>query len=106
MMGMAMADGVLMDDERILLREVADYLELDPIDFNILIEFVHSAYQASFLANPEPLYEHNIDSAFQLLKSKRIPLFAHTLLCVASQEFDQKLKQRWTEYVSSTEPNG
>ena len=106
MMGMAMADGVLMDDERILLREVADYLAMDPIDFNILIEFVHAAYQASFLANPEPLYEHNIDSAFQLLRDKGIPLFAHTLLCVSSAEFDSKLKARWYQYENLARSDG
>ncbi|MCZ6552397.1 MAG: TerB family tellurite resistance protein [SAR324 cluster bacterium] len=101
MMGMAMADGVLMDDERILLRDVADTLEFDPIDFNILIEFVHSAHHASFLSNPEPLYEHNIESAFELLKHRRVRLFAHTLLCVVSPEFDRVLKERW--FASQTD---
>lgn len=95
MMGMAMADGVLMDDERMLLKDVADMLNVDPIDFNVLIEFVHSAHQASFLSNPEPLYEHNIESAFSLLRDKGVRLFPHTLLCVGSTEFDQKLKARW-----------
>lgn len=95
MMGMAMADGVLMDDERVLLRDVAEALQFDPIDFNIMIEFVHSAHQASFLASPEPLFEHNIHSAFELFRDKRVRLFSHTLLCVVSPEFDQRLKQRW-----------
>jgi uncharacterized tellurite resistance protein B-like protein len=98
MMGMAMADGVLMDDERSLLGDVADALGLDAIDFNIMIEFVHAAYQASFLSNPEPLFEHSIHCAFELFRDKHVRLFEHTLLCVSSAEFDQKLKERWYSF--------
>ncbi len=100
LMGMAMADGVLMDKEIGMLRGVAEVLALDPIDFNIMIEFIHSAHQASQLDNPEPLYEHNIESAFQLLRDKHVRLFRHTLLCVSSPAFDLALKQRWMRYVS------
>jgi uncharacterized tellurite resistance protein B-like protein len=100
LMGMAMADGVLMDKEIGLLRDVAEVLELDPIDFNIMIEFIHSAHQASQLNSPEPLYEHNIESAFQLMREKKVRLFKHTLLCVSSPDFDRKLKQRWMDYMS------
>jgi uncharacterized tellurite resistance protein B-like protein len=98
MMGMAMADGVLMDDERILLRDVAEGLGISTIDFNIMIEFVHSAHQASFLENPEPLFEHNIHSAFELFRDRNVLLFDHTLLCVASPEFDRRLKERWAAF--------
>ena len=98
LMGMAMADGVLMDKEIHLLRGIAENLSIDPIDFNILIEFIHSAHQASLLDNPEPLYEHNIDSAFKLLKKREIRLFSHTLLCSTSKEFDWKLKERWVNF--------
>ena len=100
MMGMAMADGVLMDDERTLLREVADALGIDPIDFSIMIEFVHAAHQASFLDSPEPLFEYNIRSAFELFRERRMRLFEHTLLCVSSPEFDHALKQRWFDFNS------
>ena len=95
MMGMAMVDGVLQEKEIVLLGEVAGHLGVNPIDFSILIEFVHSAHQASKLSNPEPLYEHNIESAFQLLEERKIRLFPHTLLCSTSPEFDAKLKSRW-----------
>ena len=95
MMGMAMSDGILMDDEIELLRDVSGHLDVDPVDFNILIEFVHSAHQASQLDNPEPLYEHAILSAFDLLRERKVELFAHTLLCSSSVEFDQMLKERW-----------
>ncbi|MCH7476533.1 MAG: TerB family tellurite resistance protein [SAR324 cluster bacterium] len=98
MMGMAMADGVLMDEEILLLNDVAASLRLDPLDFGILIEFVHSAHQASLLNNPEPLYEHNIDCAFQLLHQKKVRLFPHTLLCVSSPEYDRHLKERWSNF--------
>jgi uncharacterized tellurite resistance protein B-like protein len=101
MMGMAMADGVLMDDEIYLLRGLAGVLGIDSIDFNILIEFVHSAHQAAQLSNPEPLYEHAIESAFQLLARRRVRLFQHTRLCVNFPEYDQQLKQRWTQYAGS-----
>jgi uncharacterized tellurite resistance protein B-like protein len=100
LMGMAMADGVLMDKEISMLRGVAEVLDLDPIHFNIMIEFIHSAHQASQLSNPEPLYEHNIESAFQLMRDKQVRLFRHTLLCVSNPAFDRQLKQRWTRFVS------
>jgi uncharacterized tellurite resistance protein B-like protein len=105
MMGMAMADGVLMDQEIDLLRGIARFLKLDPIDFNILIEFIHSAHQASQLANPEPLYEHNIESAFELLHKRKVRIFSHTLLCVSSADFDQKLKKRWFQYQAANGPS-
>ena len=98
MMGMAMVDGVLRDNEIDLLAEVAHKLNFNPIDFNILIEFVHSTHQASQLSNPEPLYEHNIDSAFQLLRKLKVRLFPHTLLCATSAEFDRQLKSRWGDF--------
>lgn len=98
MMGMAMADGVLMDDEILLLRGLAHVLEIDPIDFNILIEFVHSAYQGAQLSNPEPLYEHAIDCAFQLLSKRHVKLFEHTRLCVNFPEYDRQLKRRWAQF--------
>ena len=102
MMGMAMADGVLMDDEILLLRGLASVLRIDPVDFNILIEFVHSAHQAAQLSNPEPLYEHAIESAFQLLSRRHVRLFTHTRLCVNYPEYDQLLKQRWTKFEAGT----
>jgi len=95
MMGMAMSDGVLMDDEIDLLREVADGLHVDPIEFQILIEFVHSAHQAAQLSNPEPLFEHNIERAFDLLRKRKVVLFSHTLLCPSSPAYDRELKLRW-----------
>lgn len=98
MMGMAMADGVLMDDEILLLQGVAAELGVDPIQFNILIEFVHSAHQAAQLSNPEPLYEHNIEAAFQLMKRKGVRLFPHTLLCVSDPRYDRELKERWARF--------
>jgi uncharacterized tellurite resistance protein B-like protein len=101
MMGMAMADGVLMDDEILLLRGLAGVLGIDSIDFNILIEFVHSAHQAAQLSNPEPLYEHAIESAFQLLSRRKVRLFQHTRLCVNYPEYDRQLKQRWTQFAGT-----
>ena len=101
MMGMAMADGVLQDNEVALLREMASGLKVDQIDFQILIEFVHSAHQASQLSNPEPLYEHNIDSAFKLLRKRKVRLFRHTLLCATSPGYDEQLKERWGNFRAS-----
>lgn len=101
LMGMAMADGVLMDNEIHLLRGIADNLNIDPIDFNILIEFIHSAHQAAKETSPEPLYEHNIESAFKLLAKKKVRLFPHTLLCVSSPEFDSALKARWNRFAKA-----
>jgi len=98
MMGMAMVDGVLQDKEITLLGEVASRLQIDPVDFSILIEFVHSAHQASLLHNPEPLYEHNIQSAFQLLRKRKVRLFPHTLLCATSPSYDEQLKARWFSF--------
>ena len=98
MMGMAMADGVLMDDEIFLLRGVSANLNINPMDFNILIEFVHSTNQAAQMSNPEPLYEHNIQSAFALLKERDVSLFPHTLLCVTHPEYDRNLKARWANF--------
>jgi uncharacterized tellurite resistance protein B-like protein len=100
LMGMAMADGVLMDKEIYLLRGISRNLNIDPIDFNIMIEFIHSAHQASQLSSPEPLFEHNINSAFQLLRDRKVRLFPHTLLCVASAEFDRRLKERWRRFLA------
>jgi uncharacterized tellurite resistance protein B-like protein len=100
LMGMAMADGVLMDKEIGMLRSVAEVLELDPIHFNILIEFIHSAHQASQLSSPEPLYEHNIESAFQLMREEQVRLFRHTLLCVSNPAFDRRLKERWMRFAN------
>jgi uncharacterized tellurite resistance protein B-like protein len=95
MMGMAMADGILMDDEILALQHIAAGLGVDPLHFNILIEFVHSAHQAAQLKNPEPLYEHNIEAAFELLRRKRVQLFPHTLLCPSHPSYDRRLKERW-----------
>lgn len=99
LMGMAMADGILMDKEIHFLREISENLEIDPIDFNILIEFIHSAHQAAQMDNPEPLYEHNIESAFQLMLKRKVRLFPHTLLCVSSPDYDLQLKNRWMRFL-------
>ena len=95
MVTMAMVDGVLMDEERLLLLEVAAHLGLHYKEFSILIEFVHSAYQAATLINPEPLYEHNIETAFELFRRKEALLFPHNLFCTNSPGYDSQLKQRW-----------
>lgn len=98
LMNMAMADGVLMDKEIQLLWNTAEALGIDGADFQVLIEFVHAAHQASQLSNPEPLFEHNIESAFALLAERGVQLFAHTLLCATSPDYDQRLKQRWVRF--------
>jgi len=95
MLNMATADGILMDEEKMLLMEVADSLDIRYQDFNILCDFVQSANQACDLQSPEPLFEHNIQSAFELLKDKNVAIFPHTLLCVSSPQFDRQLKERW-----------
>lgn len=102
LMGMAMADGVLMDKEVHLLRGIAENLGVDPIDFDILIEFIHSAHQASQLDNPEPLFEHNIERAFDLMHRRQVRLFPHTLLCATSPEYDKRLKERWIAYSANS----
>jgi uncharacterized tellurite resistance protein B-like protein len=106
MMGMAMADGVLMDDEILLLQGVAAGLGIDPIQLNILIEFVHSAHQAAQLSNPEPLYEHNIEAAFRLMKRSGVRLFTHTLLCVSNPGYDRELKNRWASFAPGNHNGG
>ena len=53
------------------------------------------------MSNPEPLYEHAIESAFQLLSRRHVHLFQHTRLCVNYPEYDQQLKQRWTQYAGA-----
>ncbi|MDH4120276.1 MAG: TerB family tellurite resistance protein [Deltaproteobacteria bacterium] len=95
MMSMAMADGVLMDEERFLMHEVASSLEIGLVERTILMDFIHAACQASGQSNPEPLYEHSIETAFELMKKKDIALFPHTLLCPASESYDKMLKDRW-----------
>ena len=99
LMGMAMADGVLMDKEIALLRRIAAHLKVDALAFDILIEFVHAVYQSAGMDSPEPLYEYSIESAFSLLQKNGVKLFRHTLLCVASPECDENLKQRWYEFI-------
>lgn len=101
MMGMAMADGILMDDEIQMLQRVAMHLGVPQVHFNILIEFVHAAHQASRLSSPEPLFEHSIMSAFELMRKQGVNLFEHTLLCVASPEYDDFLKARWAVFLAS-----
>ena len=82
------------------MQGVADGLGIDPIQLNIMIEFVHSAHQAAQMTNPEPLYEHNIDAAFELMKVRGVQLFNHTLLCVSNPGYDHLLKERWAKYAT------
>ncbi len=97
LMGMAMADGVLADEEIDLLRSVSQSLDMPATDFNIYLEFVHSAHQQATLPSPEPLFDHNIETAFKMMKSKNIQLYAHTLLCATHPGYDQELKIRWNK---------
>ena len=97
MLGIALLDGILMDEERFFLREVAEGLEIDWSDFDILVDFIQAACQASQQANPDPIFEYSINAGFDLLKRHRIVLFPHTLLCPTNEDYNQQLKHRWMQ---------
>ena len=99
LMSMAMADGVLADDEIDMLRAVSKSLGMDVKEFDVYLEFVHSAHQQATLFNPEPLFEHNIIAALKMMKSKKVQLYNHTLLCSTHPGYDQELKTRWNESI-------
>ncbi len=94
-MALAMSDGVLMDDEVDALRNLATAMNVSSVHFNIYLELIHSAYQAAYLENPEPLFEHNIEQALNLLCQRRVVLFEHAKLCTCSKDYNGKIKQHW-----------
>ncbi|MDH4122321.1 MAG: TerB family tellurite resistance protein [Deltaproteobacteria bacterium] len=94
LMMMAMSDGVVMDEERMLFHEVAEELGIPEQFLSLLVEFVHAVHYGAQLPCPDPLYEHPIQEMLNYFSEQKIPLLNNATFCVVSEEYNQRLKER------------
>lgn len=93
LIAMALADGCIMDSEKMLLAQIAGLLKLGNEEFYSLINFSQAVSHIDINAGFDPMFEYAINNFFQWVKENNITLYRETTLAFNS-EVDQYLKNR------------
>ena len=93
LIAMALADGYIMDSEKMMLAQIAELLELGNEEFYSLINFSQAVSNIDIETGFDPMFEYVINNFFQWIKENNVTLYHQTTLAFDS-DVDQYLKNR------------
>lgn len=89
---MAHADGVIMDQERLMLSEISRLIGLKHEEFHNLINFVQATSNLNDDNHNDPMYQYVIEMFFQWARQKDVKLYKQTTFAL-NDKVDSILKQ-------------
>ena len=90
---MAMADGVLMEEERLMLAHIVKLIQLPAADYHNLINFAQSTNSLNLESMVDPMFSYVIDSFFSWGRQSHVKLFRQTSFAV-DPKIDLYLKNK------------
>ncbi len=79
---MAMADGILLEEERLMLSHIINLLKLPAADYHNLINFAQSTSSLSLESMNDPMFSYVIDSFFSWGRQSQVKLFKQTSFAI------------------------
>ncbi|MDX2469591.1 MAG: TerB family tellurite resistance protein [SAR324 cluster bacterium] len=88
---MAMADGILMEEERLMLSHIINLLDMPAADYHNLINFAQSTSSLNLETMNDPMFSYVIDSFFLWGRQAQVKLFKQTSFAI-DPKIDHYLK--------------
>ena len=79
---MALADGVLQEEERLVLAHIVKLIKLPAADYHNLINFAQSTNSLNLETMVDPMFSYVIDSFFSWGRQSHVKLFRQTSFAV------------------------
>jgi len=91
LINMAMADGILMEEERRMLAHIQTSIGIDNVEFHNLMNFAQTTISVDVHSVIDPMYSYVIENFFGWARQGHIALFQQTAFAV-DPVVDQYLK--------------
>lgn len=91
LIAMAIADGVILEEERMMLSQIAELIGLNHEEFHKLINFAQAASSLSDNEHNDPMFQYSIDMFFQWARQKDVKLYKQTTFAL-NEKVDDYLK--------------
>ena len=88
---MAMADGVLMEEERIMLAQIQRLIQIPSVDMHNLLTFAQTTIGLDINVMVDPMYSYVIDNFFNWAGQSHVRLFKQTSFSI-NPKTDEYLK--------------
>jgi len=89
---MAIADGIILEPERMMLAQIAGLIGLPHEEFHNLINFIQATSSLDEHNHNDPMYQYVIDMFFQWARQKNVTLFKQTFFAI-NENVDAALKK-------------
>jgi len=92
LIAMAIADGIILEPERLMLAQISGLIGLPPEQFHNLVNFSQATSNLDESANNDPMYQYVIDMFFQWARKGDVKLFKQTTFAI-NDKVDAYLKE-------------
>ena len=92
LIAMALADGVILQTERMMLIQIAELIGLEHDEFHRLINFAQATSNLNEDNHNDPMYQYVIDLFFQWARHKDVKLYKQTTFAL-NEKVDAFLKK-------------
>ncbi len=92
LIAMALADGVILEEERMMLTQVAGLIGLDHEEFHKLINFAQAASSLSDDVPIDSMFQYSIEMFFKWARQKDVKLYKQTTFAL-NVKVDSYLKK-------------
>lgn len=91
LIAMAIADGVILESERLMLAQITGLVGLKHEEFHNLINFAQATSSLKADNHTDPMFQYVIDMFFQWARKKEVRLFKQTTFAI-NERVDAALK--------------
>lgn len=92
LIAMATADGVILEQERLMLSQIARLIGLKHEDFHNLINFAQATSSLSDDNHNDPMFQYVIEMFFRWARQKDVKLYKQTTFAL-NEKVDEALKK-------------
>ncbi|MCP4755959.1 MAG: hypothetical protein GY866_34295 [Proteobacteria bacterium] len=92
LMAMAIADGIILEPERMMLAQIAGLIGLHHNEFHKLINFAQATSELTEDNHNDPMFQYVIDMFFDWARHKEVKLFKQTTFAI-NDKVDASLKK-------------
>jgi len=92
LIAMAIADGIILEPERLMLAQISGLIGLKPEEFHNLVNFAQATSNLAEEGNSDPMFQYVIDMFFKWARNKDVKLFKQTTFAI-NEKVDAYLKK-------------
>lgn len=92
LIAMAIADGIILEPERLMLAQISGLIGLQPEAFHNLVNFAQATSNLAEGGNHDPMFQYVVDMFFQWARNKDVKLYKQTTFAI-NDKVDAYLKE-------------